>query len=158
MSENTLVGLAALGIPLLAAAYLMLRRQAAIFRMVVAMVLIGLGYLTATGAISDIGAKIVGDATTPVVIEPTTPAAPTPVNEVAPTAAPTPDTQTPSTPAPGTQMNDTPAAADPAATAPGEPPPALDDAAPAQAPIESPAEAPASGEETRPAEPAPVTP
>lgn len=145
MSENILVGLAALGIPLLAAAYLMLRRHAAVFRMVVAMILLGLGYLTATGAISDIGATLMGQPIVPAVIETPVPAAPaetapTPAPTVAPEAAPSPS--------------------DPTATVPGEPPPAPEDAAPTGAPIDSPAEAPASGEETQPTEqaPAPVTP
>lgn len=142
MSENILVGLAALGIPLLAAAYLMLRRHAAVFRMVVAMILLGLGYLTATGAISDIGATLTGQPTVPAVVETTSPVPAPPA--VTPEPAPSPAVAPP----------------DPAATVPDEPPPAPEDAAPAGAPIDSPAEAPASGEETQPTEPvpAPVTP
>ncbi|MBX9682731.1 MAG: hypothetical protein K2X41_02975 [Hyphomicrobium sp.] len=149
MSENILVGLAALGIPLLAAAYLMLRRHAPVFRMVVAMILLGLGYLTATGAISDIGATLMGQPIVPAVIETPVPAAPA---ETAPTPAPTPS--------PTVTPEAAPSPSDPAATVPGEPPPAPEDAAPAGAPIDSPAEAPASGEETQPTEPAPapVTP
>ena len=62
MSENLLVGLLATLVPLFVAGYLMLQKQAAIFRMFVAMLLVGVGYLTATGAIEDIGARVTGKA------------------------------------------------------------------------------------------------
>ena len=60
MNEDLIVGLLATAIPLFAVGYLMLRRNAGIFRMFMAMLLIGLGYLTATGAMSDIGASVMG--------------------------------------------------------------------------------------------------
>ncbi len=60
MNEDLIVGLLATAIPLFAVGYLMLRRNAGIFRMFIAMLLIGLGYLTATGAMNDIGASVMG--------------------------------------------------------------------------------------------------
>lgn len=83
MNENLIVGLLALGVPLLGIGYLMLRKQTSIFRMFVAMVLIGLGYLTATGALTDIGVKIMGA-----------------VHEAAPAVAPAPESAPAPAPAP----------------------------------------------------------
>ena len=60
MSSNLIVGLLATFIPLFAVGYLMLKGKPPIFRMFVAMLLVGLGYLTATGAIEDIGARVAG--------------------------------------------------------------------------------------------------
>ena len=60
MNEDLIVGLLATGIPLFGAGYLMLRQQPGIFRMFAAMLLIGLGYLSATGAMNDIGGKVMG--------------------------------------------------------------------------------------------------
>ena len=90
-----LVGLAATAIPLFAVGYLMLRKNAGIFRMFAAMLLIGLGYLTATGTMNDIGAKVLGRT-----------AAMTPTEEPAPA------------PAPAAVEKAAPEAAAPAATAP----------------------------------------
>ena len=53
-----IVGLVVTFVPLFATGYLMLRKQASIFRFFLAMLLVGLGYLTATGAINDIGAQV----------------------------------------------------------------------------------------------------
>ena len=60
MNSNLIVGLLATFIPLFAVGYLMLNKKPPIFRMFVAMLLVGLGYLTATGAIEDIGARVAG--------------------------------------------------------------------------------------------------
>ncbi|MFN0220067.1 MAG: hypothetical protein ACKVP4_14790 [Hyphomicrobium sp.] len=77
MSEDLLVGLAATAIPLLVLGFLFLRRNAAVFRFFVALLLVGLGYLTATGALVDIGRMVQGEGTA-VVAPVDTPAAPTP--------------------------------------------------------------------------------
>ena len=115
MSENMhlIVGLLALAIPFFAAGFLMLRRQPAIFRMYAVMLLVGLGYLTATGAISDIGRKVLGQPSLPPIPVPTVKAKPEPA--AAPTTAPA--TVPAATPTP------TPAAPAPAA-APATPAPA----------------------------------
>ncbi len=60
MSTNLVVGLLASFVPLFAVGYLMLNKKPPIFRMFVAMLLVGLGYLTATGAIEDIGKRLMG--------------------------------------------------------------------------------------------------
>ncbi len=60
MSSDLIVGLLAAFVPLFAVGYLMLNRKPPIFRMFVAMLLVGVGYLTATGAIEDIGARVTG--------------------------------------------------------------------------------------------------
>ena len=98
MSSNLIVGLLATFIPLFAVGYLMLNKKPPIFRMFVAMLLVGLGYLTATGAIDDIGTRLVGgspaDVQAPVVPaakEAAKPAAEAPApaaKEAAPAAAP----------------------------------------------------------------------
>ena len=78
MNMDLIVGLLVTAVPLLAIGYFMLAKQPGIFRMFAAMVLIGLGYLTATGALTDIGAQITGNAAT------------APVESVAPAPAPAP--------------------------------------------------------------------
>jgi hypothetical protein len=60
MNEELIAGLLVLGVPLLGGGYLALRNNTAVFRMFVAMVLIALGYLTATGAVNDIGTTVLG--------------------------------------------------------------------------------------------------
>ncbi len=62
MSSELIVGLLASFIPLFAVGYLMLNKKPPIFRMFVAMLLVGIGYLTATGAIEDIGNRLMGGA------------------------------------------------------------------------------------------------
>lgn len=54
---STTAGLLALGIPMLLFGLVFLRRQGGVFWMYLAACLVGLGYLTATGAVSDIGSK-----------------------------------------------------------------------------------------------------
>lgn len=50
-------GWLALGIPMLLFGIVFLRRQGGVFWMYLAACLLGLGYLTTTGAVSDIGTK-----------------------------------------------------------------------------------------------------
>ncbi len=78
MNLDLIIGLLATAVPLLGIGYFMLAKQPGIFRMFVAMVLIGLGYLSMTGALSDIGSQITGSG------------ASTPTEAVAPEAAPAP--------------------------------------------------------------------
>lgn len=80
MNDELIVGLLALGVPLFAVGYLMLRRQAGIFRMYVAMLLIGFGYLAMTGALNDIGRKVLqrGGVAVPAALAPPPAPAPAP--------------------------------------------------------------------------------
>lgn len=123
MSENMhlIVGLLALAIPFFAAGFLMLRRQPAIFRMYAVMLLVGLGYLTATGAISDIGRKVLGQPSLPPIPVPTVKAKPEPA--AVPAAAPAPAAAPTTAPATAPAATPTPAAPAPAA-APATPAPA----------------------------------
>jgi hypothetical protein len=102
MNEELLVGLLALAVPLFGVGFLMLRRQAGIFRMFVAMLLIGLGYLAATGALGDIGRKVLGrgDGSLPAPMPAKTGAAPPPAAAPVTPPAATPSAATPSTPPP----------------------------------------------------------
>lgn len=56
MTSQT-AGWLALGIPMLLFGLVFLRRQGGVFWMYLAASLIGIGYLTTTGAVSDIGTK-----------------------------------------------------------------------------------------------------
>jgi hypothetical protein len=81
MNMELILGLLVTAVPAIAIGYFMLSKQPGIFRMFVAMVLIGLGYLTATGAINEIGTKVLSG----------TYGAPTHVPEASPvTTAPAP--------------------------------------------------------------------
>ena len=60
MNEDLLIGLAATAVPLLVLGYLFLRRNPAICRFFVALLLVGLGYLAVTDALSDIGRIVQG--------------------------------------------------------------------------------------------------
>ncbi len=75
MSSDLIVGLLASFVPLFAVGYLMLNKKPPIFRMFVAMLLVGLGYLTATGAIEDIGKRLMGGGSPAAVEVPVVPAA-----------------------------------------------------------------------------------
>ncbi len=57
MTSQT-AGWLALGIPMLLFGLVFLRRQGGVFWMYLAACLLGLGYLTTTGAVSDIGTKV----------------------------------------------------------------------------------------------------
>ena len=87
MNEELIVGLLALGVPFFTVGYLMLRKQTGIFRMFMAMMLIGLGYLTATGAINDIGAKVLQHKPMQLPAEPAAAPAPAPTGTPAPAGA-----------------------------------------------------------------------
>jgi hypothetical protein len=59
MMSAKLAGAAIVGIPLILVAWVLLRRQArAIFYFAVALILVGLGYLAATGATDDIARRV----------------------------------------------------------------------------------------------------
>ncbi|MBK9079022.1 MAG: hypothetical protein IPL91_07740 [Hyphomicrobium sp.] len=133
MNQDMIVGLLALGVPLFAVGYLMLRQNVGVFRMFVAMLLIGLGYLTATGAISDIGRKLMGSDAVVVPVEApaanTAPAADAPAAETPAPAAETPAAEPPATTdaAPAAPADD--AAGEPPAEVPAAP---ADDAPPSE--------------------------
>jgi len=122
MNEYTLVGFGASAILLIALGFLLLRRQHAVRRMYMVMVLIGLGYLTATGAMDDVGRSILGAS------DLVTPAAetPAPAADPAPAAEPAPEPQAEPEPAPEAEAppadNDNTA---PDADAPAEEPAAV---------------------------------
>jgi hypothetical protein len=110
MMTDLVMGLLVTAVPAFAVGYLMLNKQPPIFRMFIVLVLVGLGYLTATGAIEDIGAKVQGNsAPTPVAAPqpaPATeapkaaaPAAPEPAAETKAEAAPEPTAETKTEPA-----------------------------------------------------------
>lgn len=54
MDQATIAGIATLGVPLLIVG-LLFRKATAIFLFYLALIVVGLGYLTSTGAIADIG-------------------------------------------------------------------------------------------------------
>jgi endonuclease/exonuclease/phosphatase (EEP) superfamily protein YafD len=63
MISPTVIGALVLGVPALFIAYVALFwRRRPIFWFVVALVLVGLGYLASTGALREIGAVAVGEA------------------------------------------------------------------------------------------------
>lgn len=111
MTPDLLIGLAAVAVPAYVVGYLMLAKNKAVFRMFVAMLLIGLGYLYVTGALQDIGATFARHTQTtaaPAVVTPAkTPAAET---KTAPAAAEQP-TKTEAAPA-AEETKTVPAAAD----------------------------------------------
>ena len=76
MIPATLLGAVVLAVPLLILAWLFLRRQRAVYLFAVALILVGTGYLMATGATSDIGNMVLGDGAAPVATTP----APAPAN------------------------------------------------------------------------------
>jgi hypothetical protein len=128
MNFDLLAGLAVTFTPLAGIGYIMLRKQAGIFRMYIAMLLIGLGYLTLTGGLNDIGARVLGhDSITPT--EDAIESAPAAGNKTTQPAAVTPEEQK-AAPAPE-KPAEQPAPADPdvapdqgAASEDASPPPA----------------------------------
>ena len=63
MISPTVIGALVLGVPAVFIAYVaFFWRRRPIFWFVVALVLVGLGYLGSTGALRDIGALVVGEA------------------------------------------------------------------------------------------------
>ena len=114
---DLIMGLLVTAIPAFAVGYLMLNKQPPIFRMFIVMVLVGLGYLTATGAIEDIGAKVQGRAApTPVAAPVPAPAAETPATQAPAAAEPAATETAPAPAAEETKTEAAPAAAEPAST------------------------------------------
>ncbi len=77
----TIAGVLALALPLLLLGLLFLRRNGAVFLFYVALCAVGIGYLVTTGAVDDIGTKVldlVGQATSEKAAEPAAPAPATP--------------------------------------------------------------------------------
>jgi hypothetical protein len=110
MSDTLVIGLLGTFVPLFTVGYLMLNKQAGVFRMFVAMLLVGLGYLTATGAMEDIGARILGKSNG--VAVPAAATAPAPAADKA--AAPAPAAEKAPAPAPEAPKADAPADGKPA--------------------------------------------
>lgn len=134
MNEALLVGILALGVPLFAVGYFLLRGSRAIFGMFAAMLLIGLGYLTSTGALTDIGHKILGSEGQ---LMPAS--APVPIAE---TPAPAADAAAPAAAPEAAAEPDAAGEPEPMAEPDPEPAPAEDTPAP-EAPAAEPAPAPA---------------
>lgn len=60
MTSATVIGLAAIAVPLLVVFWVTLRRQRAVWWFACALLVVGLGYLTVTGAAHDIGVRVIG--------------------------------------------------------------------------------------------------
>ena len=107
MISATILGAVMLVVPLVILAWLFLRRRRAVYLFSVVLILVGTGYLMATGATEEIGKLVLGGdkvVTAPAETAPATPAPQAspaaPATETAPTA---PATETaPATPAPAT--------------------------------------------------------
>jgi len=56
--DDMVLGLITLALPLLVIGFLALRRMPAIFAFFVAMLAVGLGYLTTTGTVDEVGGKV----------------------------------------------------------------------------------------------------
>jgi len=132
MNDDLVLGLVSAAVPLLLIGFLALRRLPAVFAFFVAVVAVGLGYLTTTGAVKDFGATVrshvppgilpakeekaepaSGPAMTPMTPPPAATPAPAPEPTPAPPAATPAPQPTPSpAPAPST-TSPTPAPANP---------------------------------------------
>ncbi len=103
---ETILGLLVIGVPALLIGGILLGRYRPVFWMYFAALIIGLGYLTTTGAVEDVGKQAVGYIGTPPAETPAAtpaPAAapePTAAPEPAPAPAAAPDPQPEPTPAP----------------------------------------------------------
>ena len=58
MTQAALIGVAAIAIPFLVVVWFLLRKQCALWWFACALLVVGLGYLTATGAADDVGRRI----------------------------------------------------------------------------------------------------
>lgn len=87
MDQPLIAGIATLGIPLLLVGLFFVRRIA-IFLFYVVLVVVGIGYLTSTGAISDIGHFTLNTIGAAPADEPVVPSVPPPENMPAPAPAP----------------------------------------------------------------------
>lgn len=135
MITDTVLGLIAAGVPLLLVGALLLRKKLAILAFYVVLLAVGFGYLSTTGAIHDIGAKVRPHIPASLLSHQaaTPPAKPAAAKPAAPAPA---QAMKPIDPAPAMKPAETPAAA-PAEAAPAQP-------APAPAPAPTPAPAPAN--------------
>ncbi|WP_295556334.1 hypothetical protein [uncultured Hyphomicrobium sp.] len=128
--NETIIGLIVIGVPALLIGGILLGRYRPVFWMFFLALLVGLGYLTTTGTVDDIGKQAIGYVGTPPpgatpAAAPEPAAAPAP--EASPAAAPEP------APAPAPEAAPTPAPEAAPAPAPEAPAPAPE-AAPAPAP------------------------
>lgn len=87
--NETVIGILAIGVPALLIGGILLARHRAVFWMFFAALVVGLGYLTSTGTVDDVGKQAIGYIGTPPP-EATPAAAPAPAPEPTPAAAPEP--------------------------------------------------------------------
>lgn len=132
---ETHIGLLVIGVPALLIGGILLGRYRPVFWMFVAALIVGLGYLTTTGTVQEVGKQAIGYVGTPPAATPA--AAPEPA--AAPAAEPAPE------PAPAPSAAPEPAPAPEAAPAPAPettPAPEAAPAAPETPPASEPAPAP----------------
>lgn len=134
--NETVIGILTIGVPALLVGGILLARYRPVFWMFFAALVIGLGYLTTTGTVDEVGKQAIGYIGTPAP-EATPAVAPAPAPEPTPAAAPAPAPEAAPAPAPEAE----PAPAPEAAPAPAPETPAAP-AAP-EAPATEPAPAPA---------------
>lgn len=127
--NETVIGILAIGVPALLIGGILLGRYRPVFWMFFAALVIGLGYLTTTGTVDDVGRQAIGYVGTPPHATPAV--APTPEPAAAP--EPTPSAAPEPTPAPSAAPEPAPAPAPEAAPAPAPETPATEPA-PAPAP------------------------
>ena len=127
--NETVIGILAIGVPALLIGGILLARHRAVFWMFFAALVVGLGYLTSTGTVDDVGKQAIGYIGTPPP-EATPAAAPAPAP--APEAAPAAPEAAPAAPE-----------AAPATAPEAAPAPALETPAAPEAPATEPAPAPA---------------
>lgn len=137
---ETIFGLLVIGVPALLIGGILLGRYRPVFWFFFVALLVGLGYLTTTGTVDDIGKKAIDYVGTP-------PPAATPATAPEPAPAPAPE----AAPAPAPEA----APAPPPEAAPAPAPEAAPAPAPEAAPAPAPEAAPAPAPETPPAAPAP---
>jgi hypothetical protein len=65
MTGESLLGALILAMPLLVAFWIMFRKRQLVFWSTVAMLVVGLGYLVATGAAADLGRLLIGPSSAP---------------------------------------------------------------------------------------------
>jgi outer membrane biosynthesis protein TonB len=133
--NETVIGILAMGVPALLVGGILLGRYRPVFWMFFAALVVGIGYLTTTGTVDDVGKEVIGYIGTP-------PPA------VVPAAAPEP--------APAPAPEPTPAVAPAPAPEPTPAPEAAPAPAPEAAPAPAPEAAPAPAPETPASEPAPA--
>ncbi len=140
--NETVVGILAIAVPALLIGGILFGRYRPVFWMFFAALVIGLGYLTTTGAVDDVGQEVIGYIGTPPPPAATPAAAPEPAPAPTPAAAPEPAPAPAPEPTPAPEAVPTPAP----------------EAAPTPAPETAPAPeaAPAPAPETPASEPAPA--